>query len=169
MDRDGRLYGHHQAEVPLLRPANGVLAGGASGLRALFPLEALAAAGLPSSPALAFMAAACLSALFSKNIQYSILGSNRCDGLVTLLLYGGIALGVSRWGEFKERYVNLSALAAGLCAVVCILQLCRVNVLGLFPEGLDFYDAGTRYTGEFLGTMGNTNVLAAWFCLVIPR
>ena len=118
--------------------------------------------------ALAFMAAACLSALFSKNIQYSILGSNRCDGLVTLLLYGGIALGVSRWGEFKERYVNLSALAAGLCAVVCILQLCRVNVLGLFPEGLDFYDAGTRYTGEFLGTMGNTNVLAAWFCLVIP-
>ena len=118
--------------------------------------------------ALAFMAAACLSALFSENIQYSILGSNRCDGLVTLLLYGGIALGVSRWGEFKERYVNLSALAAGLCAVVCILQLCRVNVLGLFPEGLDFFDAGTRYTGEFLGTMGNTNVLAAWFCLVIP-
>ena len=57
--------------------------------------------------ALAFMAAACLSALFSENIQYSILGSNRCDGLVTLLLYGGIALGVSRWGEFKERYVCL--------------------------------------------------------------
>ena len=144
-----------------------------------FWLAALLACALffrckPSRPrgfqlaALAFMAAACLSALFSENIQYSILGSNRCDGLVTLLLYGGIALGVSRWGEFKERYVNLSALAAGLCAVVCILQLCRVNVLGLFPEGLDFYDAGTRYTGEFLGTMGNTNVLAAWFCLVIP-
>lgn len=43
-----------------------------------------------------------------------------------------------------------------------------MNVLGLFPDGLDFYDAGTRYSGEFLGTIGNTNLLAGWFCLVIP-
>ena len=118
--------------------------------------------------ALGFMAAACLSAALSEDLQYCLLGSNRYDGLLTLLLYGGIALGVSRWGEFKARYVNLTALAAGLCALVCILQLCRVNVLGLFPEGLDFYDAGTKYTGEFLGTIGNTNVLAAYFCLTAP-
>lgn len=85
-----------------------------------------------------------------------------------MLLYGAIALGVSRWGEMRERYVNLTALAAALCCAVALLQLCRVNVLGLYPEGLSFYDAGTRYTGEFLGTMGNTNLLAAWFCLVIP-
>ena len=118
--------------------------------------------------ALGFMAAACLSAALSGCFRFCLLGSNRYDGLLTLLLYGGIALGVSRWGRFLERYVNLTALAAGLCALVCILQLCRVNVLGLFPEGLDFYDAGTRYSGEFLGTMGNTNVLAAYFCLAIP-
>lgn len=117
---------------------------------------------------LAFMAAACLSAAFSGNFRHALLGGNRYDGLITLLLYGCIALGVSRWGRMRERYVNLTALAAGLCALVCLLQLLRVNVLSLFPEGLDFYDAGTRYSGEFLGTIGNTNLLAGWFCLVIP-
>ena len=117
---------------------------------------------------LAFMAAACLSAAFSGNFRHALLGGNRYDGLVTLLLYGCIALGVSRWGQRLGLYVNLIALAAGLCALVCFLQLLRVNVLGLFPEGLDFYDAGTRYSGEFLGTIGNTNLLAGWFCLVIP-
>lgn len=117
---------------------------------------------------LAFMAAACLSAAFSGNFHHALLGGNRYDGLVTLLLYGCIALGVSRWGQRLGLYVNLIALAAGLCALVCFLQLLRVNVLGLFPEGLDFYDAGTRYSGEFLGTIGNTNLLAGWFCLVIP-
>lgn len=109
-----------------------------------------------------------LSAAFSGNFQHALLGGNRYDGLVTLLLYGCIALGVSRWGQRRELYVNLTALAAWLCALVCFLQLLRVNVLGLFPDGLDFYDAGMRYSGEFLGTIGNTNLLAGWFCLVIP-
>ena len=124
--------------------------------------------GVFAAWALAFMAAVCLSTLCSGRIGYCLLGSARRDGAVTLLLYGAIALGVSRWGEMRERYVNLTALAAALCCAVAVLQLCRVNVLGLYPEGLSFYDAGTRYTGEFLGTMGNTNLLAAWFCLVIP-
>src|SRR5699024_12414179 len=60
---------------------------------------------------LAFMAAACLSAVFSGNFHYALLGGNRYDGLVTLLLYGCIALGVSRWGQRRELYVNLTALA----------------------------------------------------------
>lgn len=117
--------------------------------------------GVFAAWALAFMAAVCLSTLCSGRIGYCLLGSARRDGAVTLLLYGAIALGVSRWGEMRERYVNLTALAAALCCAVALLQLCRVNVLGLYPEGLSFYDAGTRYSGEFLGTMGNTNLLAA--------
>lgn len=47
----------------------------------------------------AFMAAVCLSTLCSGRIGYCLLGSARRDGAVTLLLYGAIALGVSRWGE----------------------------------------------------------------------
>lgn len=118
--------------------------------------------------ALCFAAAACVSTAFSEYFPDTLIGASRCDGLLTLTLYGSIAVFVSRWGEFKQSYVNLTALASGLCALVCVLQLCRVNVLGLFPAGLDFYDAGVKYTGEFLGTMGNTNVLAAYFCLTIP-
>lgn len=118
--------------------------------------------------ALCFAAAACVSTAFSEYFPDTLIGASRCDGLLTLTLYGSIAVFVSRWGEFKQSYVNLTALASGLCALVCVLQLCRVNVLGLFPAGLDFYDAGVKYTGEFLSTMGNTNVLAAYFCLTIP-
>lgn len=73
---------------------------------------------------LAFMAAACLSAAFSGNFQHALLGGNRYDGLVTLLLYGCIALGVSRWGQRRELYVNLTALAAWLCALVCFCSCC---------------------------------------------
>lgn len=122
----------------------------------------------PAAAALAFMLAACLSALFSPYGKETLLGAARWDGLVTLLLYGGIFLGVSACGKAKRRYVYALAVSAVCCCAVALLQLAGRNPLRLFPDGLTYYDAGVRYSGEFLGTLGNADVLAAFFCLCIP-
>ena len=125
-------------------------------------------ARLPQWSALAFMAAACLSAALSPYGSAVILGASRYDGLLTLLLYGGIFLGVSAFGEWKKYYVYLLATSASICSLVAIPQLLGGNPFGLYPGELTYFDANVRYTGEFLGTIGNTNLLAAFYCLCIP-
>lgn len=125
-------------------------------------------ARLPQWSALAFMAAACLSAALSPYGHAVILGASRYDGLLTLLLYGGIFLGVSAFGEWKKYYVYLLAVSASICSLVAIPQLLGGNPFGLYPGELTYFDANVRYTGEFLGTIGNTNLLAAFYCLCIP-
>ena len=125
-------------------------------------------ARLPQCFALAFIAAACLSAALSPYGSAVIIGASRYDGLLTLLLYGGIFLGVSAFGEWKKYYVYLLAASASICSLVAIPQLLGGNPFGLYPGELTYFDANVRYTGEFLGTIGNTNLLAAFYCLCIP-
>lgn len=118
--------------------------------------------------AAAFMLAACVSALFSPFGSSVLLGASRYDGLVTLLLYGGILLGVSAYGRPRTAYVYALAVSSTLCCLVALFQLRGGNPLGLFPGDFTYFDAGYRYSGAFLGTIGNTDVLAAFFCLCIP-
>ena len=116
--------------------------------------------------AVGFMAAAALSAALSPYRDGILLGASRYDGLLTLLLYGCIFLGVSGFGEYKKRYVNLSAVACTLCCAVALVQLAGYG--WLFPGELNYYDSGVRYTGAFLGTIGNTDVLTAYLALCVP-
>ncbi len=125
----------------------------------------------PAAPAIfaiLFMLAACVSAAFSGHGRVTLIGASRYDGLLTLLLYGAIFLGVWSFAERKRYYIYLLAVSATVCCAVSALQLLEINALGLFPAGLSYYDAGIKYSGEFLGTIGNVDVLAAFFCLCIP-
>lgn len=47
-------------------------------------------------------------------------------------------------------------------------QLAGGNPLGLYPKGLAYSDAGTAYSGAYLGTIGNTDLLAAVMCVAVP-
>lgn len=118
--------------------------------------------------ALIFMLAAGVSAAFSEHGSVTLIGASRYDGLATLLLYGAIFLGVSSFGKARKLYVYLIAVSSSTCCVISGLQLLDINALGLFPSGLSYYDAGIKYTGEFLGTIGNVDVLSAFLCLCIP-
>ena len=118
--------------------------------------------------ALAFFAASAVSAVLSPYSESVVIGAGRYDGLLTLALYCGIFLGVSAFGEPRRKYVLIFAASMLLCSAVAIFQLFGKNALSLFPDNLNFYDGNTDYTGEFLGTIGNTNLLSGALCLLIP-
>lgn len=142
-----------------------LLAAGVSLLRAHTPPPRLRPEGWVC---LVFLAGACLSAACSPYGAAVLIGASRYDGLLTLLLYGCIFLGVSAFGERRALYAALLGVSCAACCAVALLQLAGGNPLGLFPGGYTYYDAGVRYSGAFLGTIGNTDLLAAYFCLCVP-
>lgn len=118
--------------------------------------------------ALVFLLISTLSALISPFFPQTLLGAGRFDGLLSTFVYVLIFLGVSLLT--KPKRIHIYAFAAGmtLCCAVAILQLFRINALHLFPDGLTYYDGNHLYSGTFLGTIGNTNLLDAVLCLVVP-
>lgn len=114
------------------------------------------------------MVAMCLSAVCSEYGSVTVLGYSRYDGLLTWLLYGGIFLGVCAYGQMHLSYAYALAFSGGVNCLIAIVQLMGYNCLWLFPNDWNYYDAGVYYTGEFLGLVGNVDVLSAFFCLTIP-
>lgn len=55
-----------------------------------------------------------------------------------------------------------------LCCLLSLWQLAGGNPLGLYPNGLSYSDAGTAYSGAYLGTIGNADLLAAVMCVAVP-
>ncbi len=115
--------------------------------------------------AAAFMAAACLSAVLSGDFIESLAGAGRFDGLITWLFYFLVFLCVSRFGRMRRSCTAAFAVSVMFCCVVAVLQLAGHDPFRLFPEGLDYYDAHIRYTGEFLGTIGNVDLLSSMLCM----
>ena len=115
---------------------------------------------------IAWGAWACLSSAVSPWRTESLLGASRFDGLLTLLLYVGIFCGVSAYGSWRPRYVWLLGCSAAICAAVSFFQIAGASIL--FPNGYTYYDAGVLYISKFLGTIGNTNLLAAFLCMSVP-
>lgn len=124
--------------------------------------------GLAGSLLAGFFLWACLSALCSPYRESVLLGAGRYDGLLTLGLYVLTAMGVSRLGRPRRRYLYAFGLSVGLCCLVGLLQLAGWNPLGLYPQGWGWADRGILYSGAFLGTVGNTVLLAAVLCLAVP-
>lgn len=137
-------------------------------LLGIFNRSGLPALKLHHYLALAFMAIVCISALLSPYRSRTILGAGRYDGLATQLLYAAIFVCVSLFGKPHPCHFAALGISVSLCCVVAVFQLFDVNILGLFPGDYSYYDKGIRYSGEFLGTMGNTNVLSEFLCIAIP-
>jgi len=125
--------------------------------------------GPESALILLCLAACCLSAILSPYGTKDILiGAGRFDGLLHTLLCILIFLGVRIYGRFRLRYVYCLCISMVLCCVVTITQFIGLNPLKLFPSDFTYYDMGTLYSGEFLGTIGNGNLFSAFLCLCIP-
>ncbi len=102
-----------------------------------------------------------LSAVTSAYPDAVWLGAKRNEGFLTLLVYlllfGFCALfwkpgKLHRWG---------AALSAVLIFFIVLAQFLGRNPLGLYPGELTFHHRGLRYSGEYLGTIGNSGLLGS--------
>jgi O-antigen ligase len=117
---------------------------------------------------LAFFLAALLSAIASPYKDAVLRGAGRYDGLVTLLAYTLIFIGISLTGKIRKKYLFCLVCSQCICCIIALIQLLGYNPLWLFPQNLCYYDAHIQYTGEFLGTIGNANLLSAFLTITIP-
>lgn len=117
---------------------------------------------------LVYLGFCCISALFSPLKSFVLTGAGRFDGLLETALYVCIFLGVSRYAMPERGFVYALAISVTLCCVAAILQFLGYNPLNLFPDGYNYYDKGTLYSGEFLGTIGNANLFSAFLALCLP-
>jgi len=129
------------------------------------PLPRLSAA---QWAACAFLAVSVVSALCSPYFPDTLIGAGRYDGLLTTAVYCMIFLGVSLFTRPKPIHAYAFAAALTVCCAIAVLQLLGLNPLHLYPGDLRWQDAGIRYSGTYLGTIGNTNLLDAVLALAIP-
>lgn len=115
---------------------------------------------------LAYLLVCCVSALVSPyGPGVTLPGAGRFDGLLGILLSAGIFFGVSRFARPSRVYAYALELSMTLCCLPALLQFLGFNPLGLYPSDYNYHDMGTRYSGEFLGTIGNANLFSAFLCL----
>lgn len=114
-------------------------------------------------------AAAFLAAVCSPFGGEAWLGMGRSGGFLGLLAFFCVRFFAARTGGgLKQSYADALAASTLLLSLIGILQLMGMNVLGLYPEGLTYYDGDTVYHGTFLTTIGNTGQLGAFYCLALP-
>ena len=115
-----------------------------------------------------FLAVSALSAMASEYGGKCLVGAARYNGYLTTLLYGAVFFGVSQLGTPRRRYVWAMGLSAAVCCAIAFLQLMGLDPFWFYPEGTDYYDKYVAYNSAFLGTIGNTGLLAAYLCLAAP-
>ncbi len=122
----------------------------------------------PQRAVLLYVAITWASALCSPFWPATFLGASRFEGALSITLYGASFLLVSAYGRAGKWL--LAVLGASLCGfgVVCLLQLYGRNPFGLYPAGYTYQDGGRAYLGAYLGTIGNVDLVAAFYSLCIP-
>ena len=126
------------------------------------------AIALPQWLVIGYLLAAVISSILSRYSQVAVWGGGRCEGLITIALYCLSFLLVSLYARPKRWMLWLFAIAVSMNCVLALFQIAGANPLGLYPDGMNYYDANVLYSGEFLGTVGNADILSAVLSLSIP-
>ncbi len=125
-------------------------------------------ASITQKAVLLWLLLCCLSAACSAYPGISWYGAGRYEGLATLLLYGGSFLVLSHLGKAKSCYLYALAVTVAVNCGIALWQMEGGNPFGLYPAGYTYFDANLRYSGEFLGTIGNADLFSAFLALAIP-
>jgi O-antigen ligase len=114
------------------------------------------------------LAVSILSWLLSSYRSECFLNAGRYDGLLSLILYAVIFLGVSAFGQWKAAYVWIFNGSLFLSAIISLSQLLGNNPLHLFPQGWNYFDGGIRFPSTFLGTIGNVDLYCIPLGMCVP-
>ena len=119
--------------------------------------------------ALAFLAFTLLSAFCSPYSDKVWYNETAHEAALTVGCYVLLFLVVSRWGAVSEGLFQVLFWCLVLFCLLCFFQALGGNPLGLFPEGLNFYDGyGVKYSGAYAGTIGNVDIVSAFLALTAP-
>ena len=125
-------------------------------------------AALPQKLILLFWLWSGISTLCSPYRQTAFYGTGRLDGFASLSLYCLLFLLVSIFGRPAKWQLWVFGISMSLCCGLALVQLAGYNPLTLYPAGMTYYDGFVLYAGQFLGTIGNVDLLAAVLCVAIP-
>ena len=117
--------------------------------------------------AAAYLGFSALSAAFSPYGAHTLLGGTRRDGLLTLTLYVLSFFLLSLFLRGRRRLLFLTMISALICDLLILVQLAGWNPLGLYPQGLNYYDGDIAYPGFYAGTSGNIDFTAFLLALAV--
>lgn len=117
---------------------------------------------------LLYMIFTIISGIFSEHFPDTIFGVSRFEGIFTICIYCFTFMAVSAFPCRKKYIFAAFSVAVTLFSALCAVQIFGYNPLSLYPDGMNFYDAGVKYTTAFIGTVGNTNLSGAFICLALP-
>ena len=119
---------------------------------------------LPVLLLLGYLICTALSCVLSPYARRTLLGCTRDEGLLTIALYVLSAVCLAVFCRPRRWLLWVLGAAALAQSVLVLVQLAGANPLGLYPEGDSFYTTGEM----FAGSVGNIDLLGAWFCAAIP-
>ena len=96
------------------------------------------------------------------------MGESRREGAFTITLYVLSFLLVSVYGRADKYELAAAGAAVAAFCVIALLQTFNLNPFGQYPEGYDYSDSYIEFSGAYLGTIGNVDMVASFLCLVIP-
>jgi len=115
-----------------------------------------------------YWGASIFSTLFAVDRTRAFWGGPRAEGLLTISLYCGSFLLISEYARPRKWMLGLFGAAMSVNCLAALIQLGGYNPFGLYPAGMDYYDGLVRYGGQFLGTVGNVDLLSALLCIAVP-
>ena len=115
-----------------------------------------------------FLAVAVISGLLSDYFPYTFFGISRFEGIFTVAYYCFSFILVSLFPCRKKYLLWVFGSSVTLFCAISIIQIFGYNPFSLYPDGMNFYDAGRLYTTAFLSTIGNTNLTGAFICTALP-
>lgn len=116
---------------------------------------------------LVFLLLTVVSALISPYKSETWVGASRYEGVRSICIYVLCAVFLSSFGRIKPWMAYLLGGSVLCFSAICITQLFGANPFGLYPDGLNYFGAGVDYSGAYLGTIGNTDLVAGFLCVAI--
>ena len=116
---------------------------------------------------LIFLLLTVVSALISPYRSETWVGASRYEGVRTIAIYVLTAVFMSSFVKVKPWMAYLLGASVLCFSVISIIQLYGGNPFGLYPGDLSYFGAGVDYSGAYLGTIGNTDLVAGFLCVAI--
>jgi len=123
---------------------------------------------LPQAAALLYLLFTAISAVLSPYKSQVFLGGSRKDGLLTIAVYCLVFILLLQYYKPKRRHLYVFAVVMAAFCFITFLQMLGLDPLNLYPAGLSYADANIKYSGVYIGTLGNANMAAAVLAMAVP-